>query len=177
VINSVPCCKNPPSLTDTISPFNRTIALDFYDGPTGGILQCSTCQSIYKFDMLDWDDDHQTRIFRFALLPADSLAKCVLALAQPNLPRLPVWVPPSKEAAESTDRDVQRILDQAQPAELVVAWIGYGEKILAAKRVPPSDLMDVPDWSHREDPAGDGDWFSRLGLVKEKANSLKCSRS
>jgi hypothetical protein len=173
VDQAVPCCQNPATLTNAQSAISKILALGFYDGPTSGVLQCATCLSVYKFDMLDWDDDHDVRIFRLAALPGDSLTQCVKALAQPESPHWPVWVPsrwnlPSEESREVADRELQRILDRARPAELVVAWVGYGERILAARKVPAADLVNVPDWFSRNDSAEGRDWFSLLGLVRRK---------
>ena len=88
---AVPCCQKPTALTNAPSPFSKLLVLGFYDGPTSGVLQCGTCSTVYKFDMLDWDDAHEVRIFRLASLPADSLDQCVQALAEPKPPRWPVW--------------------------------------------------------------------------------------
>jgi hypothetical protein len=158
---------------DVPSPFTRIIALDFYDGPTGGVLQCAACGAVYQFDMLDWDDDHAVRVIRLASLPPGSLEACVQALGQPEPPRWPVWVPsrqalPSEEAREAADRAVASVLAHARLAELVVAWAGYGERILAARRMPASELQGVPDWFSAEDPGQLRDWFTFLGLPRRK---------
>jgi len=173
VDQSVPCCQKPASLTNAEAPFSKLLVLGFYDGPTSGILQCGTCSAVYKFDMLDWDDIHEVRVFRLASLPVDSLDQCVKALAQPKPPRWPVWVPSrwdlsSDEARELADRDVQRILATEKPAELVVAWAGYAEKILGARKMPAADLANVPDWFSRDDSTEGRDWFSVLALVRRK---------
>jgi hypothetical protein len=168
---ATPCCRDFQSLTAAESPFAKIIALGFYDGPTSGILQCRTCGRVYGFDMLDWDEGHGVRIFRLALLPPDALDRCVSALAPYGPPQWPVWVParanlPSEETGEVADRQVERILGQAEPAELVVAWTGYGDRVLAAKSVPAAELVDAPDWFSVDDPSNLPDWFSLLGLAK-----------
>lgn len=165
---TVPCCQNSEILTNAQSPFSKIVALGFYDGPTSGVLQCGTCSATYRFDMLDWDVDHEVRIFRLARLPEDSLVRCVNVLAQSRQPQWPVWVPsrwdlPSDEARQEADRELQRILQSAEPAELVVAWAGYGEKILAARKVPAAELADVADWFAQDSTDG-RDWFSWLQL-------------
>src|SRR5712691_7359586 len=146
-----PCCQDPASLSPATSPFTRIIALGFYDGPTSGVLQCETCARVYRFDILDWDDDHEVRVFRLAVLPSQSLDECVAIFAQTDAPRWPVWVPersklPSEEARESADRAVEGILHQAESAELLVAWAGYGQVTLVAKQVPVETLRELPDW-------------------------------
>lgn len=170
------CCQQPQTLTHGKSPFSKIIALGFYDGPTSGILQCDTCLNNYKFEMIDWDDNQEVRIFRLASLPEDSLVRCVKALAEIEPPRWPVWVPffrkqPSEEARTAADREIDHILKAAQPAEMLVAWEGYGEKILAATKVPASELNQVPDWFSLEDPSTAPDWFSLLGVPRVKQES------
>lgn len=175
---STACCHDPASLKNAATPFSQILALDFYDGPTSGILQCANCSATYYFDMLDWDEDHQIRIFRLAMLPQGSLEQCVAVFARFEAPDWPVWVPwfrssPSDEARDAVDRELEFILKKARPAELVVASSGYGEKVLAAVKVPAAELIETPDWFSAEGN-DTRDWFALLGLKKgSKYNSAK----
>jgi hypothetical protein len=119
--------------------------------------------------MLDWDDRQRVRIMRLRFLPPDSLEQCVAALAQLGPPHWPVWVPsqcPSAAAQEKLQQELERILAQAKPAELVVAWLGYGETLLAARKISPKVLEDEPNWFSLNSPSEVRDWFQFLGLVK-----------
>ncbi len=169
--NSKVCCQNPESLRNTDTPFTKIIALDWYDGPTGGILQCEACQAVYHFDMLDWDY-HQVRVFRLRPLPGSCWTQTLAALDQADpSPRWPVWMPskwPSEEALENTNTMLREIFAQAKPAEFIVAWLGYGEKILAAKKVPSKDLQTEPVWFDIQDLTDVRDWFALLGITKGK---------
>jgi hypothetical protein len=174
-MNSMVCCQNPEALSNSDSPFTKIIALDFYDGPTGGILRCETCHTVYQFDMLDWDDHHQVRVFRLRVLPENSWEKSLQALeeAEPR-PQWPVWAPckwPSVHAREEANTKLSKILAQAKPAELLVAWLGYGERILAARKFPPKELDMEPAWLTVDDKSKFRDWFPLLGLSKEKMNA------
>jgi hypothetical protein len=166
-----PCCQNPQGLIDVDSPFSKIIALDFYDGPTAGVLQCETCQAEYKFDMLDWNEEHDLRVMRLSLLPPGSLELCVAALvADGTSPRWPVWVPTRATATELqtiADNTIQSILAKAQPAELIIAWSGYGDRILAARRVPGQELEKAKDWFSRQDSESGRDWFVELQLTAD----------
>jgi hypothetical protein len=180
VNQSVPCCRRPATLTNARSPFSKVLALGFYDGPTSGLLQCETCSAVYYFDMLDWDDDHEVRVFRLAPLPPNSLEECAAAFARTEAPQWPVWVlwvrtSPPAEVREAVDTEVQQILQEAGPAELLIAWTGYGERILAATKVPAEELQGVPDWFSLENSAQARDWFSVLGLVRNRNGSPKAS--
>jgi hypothetical protein len=169
VNRSAPCCKDPAALAGAPSPFPKILALGFYDGPTAGVLQCG-CGAAYRFDMLDWDGEHRVRVFRLAALPRGSLDQCAAAFAQSEPPRWPVWVPwsrtsPPAEVRDAVNREVDRVLAEAGPPDLVVAWTGYGEKVLAARRLPAEDLQGVPDWFSAEGPGRD--WFALLGLTRQ----------
>jgi hypothetical protein len=173
VDQTVACCQDPTSLVGAELPFSRILALGFYDGPTSGVLQCRTCAAVFEFEMLDWDEGHEVRIFRLASLPDDSLDQIVQVLAPAESPHWPVWVPSrwnllSERARQEADRDIQRMLVLAKPAELVVAWTGYADKILAARRLPAGELANQPDWFSREDSTADRDWFGLLGLAGTK---------
>jgi len=157
-------------------PFERMVVLEFYDGPTSGLLQCAACGAEYHFDMLDWDGDHEVRVFRLAALPAGSLDRFVSALAKVEEPHWPVWLVfgrkrPSEKERDLVDGQLQAVLRQAAPAELVVAWSGYGDRLLAAQKVPASELSGVPTWFSREEPEQARDWFGLLGLSKDQVNA------
>jgi hypothetical protein len=165
------CCQDPQTLVTAGSPLGRIIALGFYDGPTAGVLECAACGTAYRFDMLDWDDDHRVRLFRLGALPPGAFDQCVEILARTDTPRWPVWVPwarsrPPDAGRERADQELQAILGRAQRPELLVAWSGYGENLLAARKVPPQELAAVPDWFSSPGPGGAEDWFSRLGLSR-----------
>jgi len=143
------------------------------------VLQCEACARVYRFDMLDWDDDHEVRVFRLAALPPQSLDECVAIFSPTDAPRWPVWVPersklPSEEARESADRAVEGILHQAESAELLVAWAGYGQVTLVAKQVPVETLRELPDWFSVENLAEIQKWLHDLTAelsAKEKARA------
>jgi len=167
--NSTVCCQNLEALRNADTPFTKIIALDWYDGPAGGILQCESCQAVYQFDMLDWDY-RQVRVFRLRTLPGECWMQITAALEQEGkTPLWPVWFPnkwPSDDALENTNRRTKEILAQANPAELVVAWLGYGERILAAQKIPAKDLESEPVWFDVQNLSEVRDWFSLLGLTR-----------
>ena len=48
------------------------VILDYYDGPTSGALLSLARNTAYRIVMLDWDDNHNVRIFGLApLSPAN----------------------------------------------------------------------------------------------------------
>jgi hypothetical protein len=120
--------------------------------------------------MLDWDEDHEVRIFRLAGLGDNAFEDCVQILRAAEEPNWPLWFPFARTSPDQTVREGNRqqlddVLAEAKPAELLVAWQGYGESILAAKQVAPRALAQAPDWFSQQGN-GTTNWFSILGLDK-----------
>ena len=57
--------------------FGRTVATDFYDGPTAWFAECASCHQVYSFRMLDWDSSQDLRIFVLSRVdvPLDVITK------------------------------------------------------------------------------------------------------
>jgi hypothetical protein len=171
--------SEPLCLVEPQQPFSRMILLDYYDGPTGGVVQRSRSRRVYRFDMLDWDDNHHIRIFRLAELPPEAIEECVAVFA-PAVPRWPVWSPWPHGVTEAffdeMETQLHAIFARSRPAELLVAWVGCGEEIVAARRIYPSELAHEPDWL-----AGGWtearDWFAALrltrGIARAEPNDLR----
>src|SRR5207253_7766486 len=82
------CCQLIGYGQVVTSPFNRMIVFDYYDGPTGGLLLCDVCSTLFRFVMVDWNTSRDVRIFALARLPQSSLSK-VLAFCG-EAPQWPV---------------------------------------------------------------------------------------
>jgi hypothetical protein len=147
------------------------VALDFYDGPTSGVMQCQVCSAEYRFTMLDWDDQQGDRVYALEPLPPKSFRQVVDILSAYEPPKLPLWFPlrqyPSKQVYELVEKQLAEIMDKAGAANTVVAISQWGEKILAAKTLSSGDIKYVQSWFSLEEPKASRDWFSFLGLVKE----------
>ena len=48
------------------APFGKILSLGWYDGTTSGLVQCSQCSAVFKYDIVDWDSDQDQRIFAFS---------------------------------------------------------------------------------------------------------------
>jgi hypothetical protein len=91
-----PCCSELTRLRTKQSPFARIIALDWYDGPRAGLLQCGECFREFRFEVLDeliGEEEQDIRVYSLAPLGSGSLTRLSDALAQYESPRSPVWVP------------------------------------------------------------------------------------
>jgi hypothetical protein len=165
------CCKQLETAAGATSPFGRMIALGFYDGPTGGVAECAYCHAEYVFEMLDWDDGQDVRVFSFAPLPAGSFEQVVSACPQSNAPPWPVWVPiwkfSTEEERQAASQRVDEVVKCAGPPEAVIAWEGYAETILAARPLTVTDLPDVKPLLSPGTGNPARDWFVYLGLVRK----------
>jgi hypothetical protein len=125
----------PPGLREGVndpSPITRVIALDWYDGPTGGVLQVGDAGPVYRFIMLDErqlesDDDTDLRVYGLYPLPADALTRLTDAIAPYMAPRWPVWFPvwkfPSDEIRQTVEAQTDGIINQAGP----LTWVVVGD--------------------------------------------------
>ena len=59
------CCRQYHSQdAEFLSPFQRVIALGYYDGETSGFAQCHQCGDWYVFELIDWDSGQDLRVFQ-----------------------------------------------------------------------------------------------------------------
>jgi hypothetical protein len=160
------CCRQLVGLRRVKSPFTRVIAFDYADGPRAGLAQCGHCGRAFRFEPLDelinGPDGRDVRIVSLAPLPATSLDAIVAALSESHEPGWPVWAPIWRFSSEAeravADDRTQRILDEASPAELVIAATDHlAEEILACRGVTSEQMSRVDDW------------FAFLGLTRARA--------
>lgn len=153
------CCKRIEDVIRPLSPFNKWIALGYYDGFTDGLAQCANCGSCYSVKMIDSDDAKDVRIFRFSPLPTEAFDRLVAILSPLGPPNWPVWLPVWKfesETAESlANRTVADVLSLQQNVTIIAAFSPSGHIVLAAKRV-----SEMPD--------GIADWFRFLSVPRAK---------
>src|SRR5262245_12080750 len=86
------CCQKLPGQRNVMAPFDRIVALGFYDGPTAGVLRCGECTMEYRFETIDWDSGQNTRIVSLAPLRTGSLDR-VIRRCPGGLPSWPMWCP------------------------------------------------------------------------------------
>ncbi|MFN0110518.1 MAG: hypothetical protein ACKVZH_16810 [Blastocatellia bacterium] len=154
---------------------SRVIGLDSYDGITEGILQCSKCQKVFYFDLIDWDerDDADVRVFTLAPLPYDSFEVIIKAFSVSlPAPSWPVWFPSwkfsLKEDRVMVEDKINEVLSQRGEYEIIAAWQGNRlERLIAAKELSSNDLQDV---SHSLELPRSAlkkrDWFSFLSISR-----------
>jgi hypothetical protein len=163
------CCQNENESFDVKSLF-VTVVLNYYDGPTGGIMQCRSCSAVYRFIMVDWDEQRSVRIHALAPLPSNSFAEVVDLLSKYEPPKWPMWSPVlqdlSGEIFDSLQSQLQKILQLAKPATLVMGLSQWGDRILATRRLTREESSSVQDWFSLGHPNADPDWFSFLALAR-----------
>lgn len=125
------------------SPITRVVALDWSDGPTGGLLQIGDAD-IYRFQLIDSrsgsPEEIDIRVYGLHPLPGDAMDRLVDALAATQAPQWPVFCPiwtfPSEDVRVRVEREVDAILEQAGPLE----WVIVGDIGLGPVRALPVEL-------------------------------------
>ena len=163
--DQAPCCRELTHPRTHKSPFSRIIALDWYDGPRAGFLQCGCCAREFRCELLEEliNDEHEQdlRIFSLAPLAPGALTRWSDALSRYETPALPVWVPrwefPTEAEHIALDRLTDQIRAEAGAPKLANATPNLSQEIVVAKAITAGDLAQVTDW------------FAFLGLVGKVA--------
>lgn len=144
------CSQNFPSLKNFKSPFSKAIVFSYYDGPTSGIVDCCDNLTSYKFEMLEWDATQDIRIFTLAEMPPKSFVFVTETLSQWEKPKLPLWVPvwefESNVIKEKIEAEIDNILKETSPPQIVVATVNILDEILSAKKISPTDINSTRNW-------------------------------
>lgn len=145
--HSTYCCKDLLSCGEGESPLHVVDLFDYYDGPVAGIMRCQHCSAVYSFEMLAWDKTFNTRILSLAPLPVDSVCEAV-----------------RQGLASTTEIGMRRILAQAAPVTMVVAWNQRTNQILAVKEPDDESRQEMSPLLDANAPDSNIDWFEYLNL-------------
>jgi hypothetical protein len=156
------CCNNAYSGGLEPSPFERLIAIEYYDGPTKGVIQCRDCDQAYMFTMLEiddegkydtasWDEGREIRIFGLSYLPASSFEDLIAVCSRYMAPKWPIWVPLHRtthtgETLNVLESEIARVLDVTRDLSLVVATHGLLVDVIAARNISEVELVEKRDW-------------------------------
>jgi hypothetical protein len=169
------CCKDIEARIDDRSPFNRMVIFDWYDGPTSGILVCQACTAEYAFSMIDWDPQHEIRVFSLAGLPSGSLQEVIDFFGE--APEWPVWFPAQLKTPTEEFRSrlgiLDQILEKAGMPKFIVAWSRSRNRPIASRPLQPEVLQEIADWFTLDDPGRVWDWFSYLGLPRNAPDLMR----
>lgn len=126
-----------------LSPVQKVLAFNYYDGPTDGVLQCGDGQT-YRFDLLAWDEETQdVRVFALSPLPQPEWERLIALCTARETPRWPVW---AFHWQEQLRQLIEDILRRAGPVEWALATEDLQGEILRAQAIRPDELAQVADW-------------------------------
>jgi len=144
------CCQQRVHGEFIELPFKRVLATDYYDGPLEGFAECCHCGAAYHFEMLDWDDSQDTRIFRFAPLATtlDAIAQRA-GCDQDNTSQVEIL------SCNGSDLDYLQELIQSSAAKVTAfqGWPGSSDIWLDLASFPATEPVD---------------WIVRLGISVQR---------
>jgi hypothetical protein len=171
----ITCCQEiPGSAAHDVagSLLSHVFVTEYYDGATGGLLQCPVCGSVYHFITLDWSRNHWVRVIALARLPPDSMTRIEAFFSE--VPSRSPWIPTRLRRASDQDLDsIERFLSEitarAEPPGILLAWDVSTNRVLAARKI------DTPSADHAAgmfDPDAPADrrrvdWFAELGVSRD----------
>jgi hypothetical protein len=161
-----------------ISPFERIVVFDYYDGPTSGFAKCARGSTAYRFELAAWDSYQDNRIFSLAEMDSTKFDSIVEILSRFEKPRWPVWMPryqinlPTEEELVSDALD--RTLATLPAASLLIATDHLDKTIMRCRSIEASVRDQVPPecWS----PSDPKKWrllAEYIGLVRPSRKRKK----
>lgn len=146
--------------------FDKVIVLDYYDGLTKGIAKSILDEQSYLFEMLDWDNDQDIRLFKLSEITNQSFADIASAYAIYDEPRWPIWTPKMDNVVDVNLQRlytlVQATLDIAKSLCVVFGWRKSDETIFLIKSDFSTDECSLVDWSSWNEASGKFNWFEFL---------------
>ena len=87
-------------------PFEKLLAVEYYDGPSAGIAFDAVGASVY-FKLVAWDEDQWERIFAVTEIESERALQVWTCFENVETPRVPIWVP-----NRGTDAKAEEVVDQ-----------------------------------------------------------------
>lgn len=122
----------------------RLIALDWYDGPTIGVITCSACRNTLRFWLLAWNEGTTQRVFAFEEVDFALYEAVRATCEQYAVETTPSWYP----AASVEERRRDEFEDRALGAFGVSAridWLGVAEG--SPDRLKVAQRSDAPEFA------------------------------
>jgi hypothetical protein len=150
--------------------FDKTVARDWYDGPTSGITKSSQLGVAFRFEIIVWGPSQEQRVFAFSPLDIGVFDRIVELLRSQKAEKWPMWLPEwpiwrSDESAQASE--IKELLSKMGAPQYAVASDSMFTTLLAAREFDNSSREHLPATF---DGSPDNDdfqyWKEFLGLPK-----------
>ncbi len=165
-MSTMQCCLEL-SESKARSPFQRVIALDYYDGPLSGAAKCSICSRCYRFECIAWSPDEDIRVYSLHPLPEDVFDIVIGLLHTLGTPHWPVWFPVwSIQGPKSATlaRKLNFLLTSAIAPIVVIVAKRIEKEIYCSRTLVKRDQEILNELSHIDGPVSSGasKWLAKL---------------
>jgi hypothetical protein len=150
---SVHYCPDPQPFSTPTQPWGVpfVIATGYFDGETDGVLRCGVCGQSYRFQLLDWDEQQDKRLFKLIRI-SPSLYEAIERILRESYgdhsPRY--WVPnrPSLGtlAKEAVNLEIAILLQRSTEPEAVFMTEHIEREILSLALTDSKTSIDSVDW-------------------------------
>jgi hypothetical protein len=127
------------------------IATGYFDGETEGFLRCGVCGQSYRFQLLDWDEHQDRRIFTLVRI-SQSLYDSVVSILSDAYGDSPprYWVPHRPSLAtstrEATNHEIATLLRSSTAPEAVFMTEHVEREILSLALIESKTSFENVDW-------------------------------
>jgi hypothetical protein len=143
------------------------VILNWYDGPTSGILICSECGAEFDFLLCDWNRDQTLRVFALSRI-GEGTVQQIVELCREE-PRWPTWAPsilfhPDGSQRERSVREFIDSISQSKDiASLVVSWSVRTDTALRSRRITQEQAAHASYLLENDTGGATFDWLALLG--------------
>lgn len=164
--NSSVCCQELTVDRQAYPAFLKMVVLNWYDGPSSGVVVCDKCLAEYSFFTLDWNDDRTIRAYALRLASSGTIGHISELVGE--VPSWPIWFPSRirfpKQEEHSLLNQLEGLLMIDRQPELVLGWSVRDSVPLTARRLPLSVVDCAVDLLKSEMALSRYDWLNYLGL-------------
>jgi len=143
------CCEFSSGAFPKREPFGKVLSLNWYDGTTSGLVQCSRCSAVFKYDIVDWDSNQERRIFAFSPINSAEFDHIISLLSASASPSWPFWNPSWRfDSPKEKNRvafEVDACLSRAALVEYIVAADRMLQTLFGAKNLSDPARNRLPE--------------------------------
>ena len=128
------------------SVFDKLLMLDWYDGYTSGLAVRSSYPQSFRFELLSWDGQQDTRVFALSEFDLAEFENVVNLLNQSESVKWPIWCPAWPRDTQELTRlnsQLNEFLVRAKTPESAIATDSMFKTILAAKVLTPQARQEI----------------------------------
>jgi hypothetical protein len=148
----------------------KMLIINWYDGPSDGILKVNELGGWFYFKLIDWDSSKFLRIFSMESINKEKAIQIINYYKSYEKPRWPSWVLQLTNVKEETLNGLLKkgydILKLKNITEFIVLFDNKIDCIISYKNFKEKPLKDISYWFEHEGHKLQQDWFKLFNIER-----------